>query len=45
MLTELYPPHIGGSEEHVRNLARGLRDRGHDVSVATVADGAEHVRD
>ena len=40
MLSELYPPHIGGSEQHVRNLARGLVARGHQVSVATIADGA-----
>jgi glycosyltransferase involved in cell wall biosynthesis len=40
MLSELYPPHIGGSEQHVRNLARGLVARGHEVSVATIADGA-----
>jgi glycosyltransferase involved in cell wall biosynthesis len=40
MLTELYPPFIGGSEEYVRNLARGLVGRGHDVSVVTIsADG------
>ena len=38
MLSELYPPFIGGSEEYVRNLARGLVARGHHVSVATVAD-------
>lgn len=37
MLTELYPPYIGGSEEHVRNLSRALVARGHEVSVATVA--------
>ncbi|HEY5520645.1 MAG TPA: glycosyltransferase family 4 protein [Candidatus Limnocylindrales bacterium] len=40
MLTELYPPFIGGSEEYVRNLARGLVERGHEVSVVTIsADG------
>jgi glycosyltransferase involved in cell wall biosynthesis len=37
MLTELYPPFIGGSEEYVRNLARGLVARGHQVSVVTIA--------
>ncbi len=40
MLSELYPPHIGGSEQHVRNLARGLVARGHEVSVATIAEGS-----
>src|SRR3954471_2702285 len=37
MLSELYPPFIGGSEEYVRNLSRGLVERGHQVSVATIA--------
>jgi glycosyltransferase involved in cell wall biosynthesis len=41
MLTELYPPHIGGSEQYVQNLSRELVRRGHDVAVATVADGNE----
>jgi glycosyltransferase involved in cell wall biosynthesis len=36
MLSELYPPHIGGTEQHVRNLSRGLVQRGHDVAVATI---------
>ena len=36
MLSELYPPFIGGSEEHVRNLSRGLVQRGHEVAVATI---------
>jgi glycosyltransferase involved in cell wall biosynthesis len=36
MLSELYPPYIGGTEEHVRNLSRGLVQRGHDVAVATI---------
>jgi glycosyltransferase involved in cell wall biosynthesis len=36
MLTDLYPPFIGGSEQHVRNLSQGLSRRGHQVSVATM---------
>lgn len=36
MLSELYPPYIGGTEEHVRNLSRGLVERGHHVAVATI---------
>ncbi len=36
MLTELYPPIIGGLEQHVCNLARALTHRGHTVSVATM---------
>lgn len=38
MLSDLYPPYIGGLEEHVRNLSRGLVARGHDVSVATIGE-------
>ena len=46
MLTELYPPFIGGSEQHVRNLSRGLVARGHDVTVATMAaDNMESIED
>ena len=40
MLTELYPPQIGGVEQHVRNLGRELAARGHRVAVATMADGS-----
>jgi glycosyltransferase involved in cell wall biosynthesis len=36
MLSQFYPPIIGGEEQHVRNLAAGLADRGHEVSVATL---------
>lgn len=35
MLTELYPPVIGGLEVHVRHLSHELARRGHDVVVAT----------
>ena len=42
MVTQFYPPVVGGQEQHVRNLARALVDRGHRVEVATIAtDGAE----
>jgi glycosyltransferase involved in cell wall biosynthesis len=30
-----YPPHIGGIEIHTMNLARGMKERGHDVEVVT----------
>lgn len=52
MLTDQYPPFIGGIERHVRNLAAGLAGRGHHVAVATSAaaglpaeddDGPVHV--
>lgn len=36
LLSDLYPPVIGGIELHVRNVARGLAARGHDVAVATM---------
>jgi len=35
LLTQFYPPVIGGEERHVRNLAAALVRRGHDVCVAT----------
>jgi glycosyltransferase involved in cell wall biosynthesis len=36
MLTEFYPPLVGGVEQVVRMLSRDLVARGHDVSVATI---------
>lgn len=36
LLTEFFPPIIGGVERHVANLGRGLVERGHEVTVATV---------
>jgi glycosyltransferase involved in cell wall biosynthesis len=36
MLTQFYPPYIGGEERHVRNLSMKLAARGHDVAVATL---------
>lgn len=36
MATSSYPPYLGGVEEHVRNVARVLRARGHDVVVWTI---------
>jgi len=35
LLTQFYPPIIGGEERHVRNLGAALVNRGHNVSVAT----------
>jgi len=37
MITQFYPPVIGGIEVHVQALARGLVERGHEVAVATFA--------
>ena len=36
MLTDLYPPLIGGLEQHVRNLSGALVARGHEVAVVTL---------
>lgn len=36
MLTQFYPPIIGGEENHVRTLAAALAKRGHEVAVATL---------
>jgi glycogen synthase len=42
MVSQFYPPIVGGQEAHVRNLALALAARGHDVEVATIAvDGNE----
>ena len=37
LLSQFYPPVIGGEERHVRNLGAALAQRGHDVSVGTSA--------
>ena len=37
MLSQFYPPTIGGEEQHVRGLSRALSARGHSVSVVTLA--------
>ncbi|MCI4366013.1 MAG: glycosyltransferase family 4 protein [Thermoplasmata archaeon] len=34
-VTQRYPPALGGVEIHVQAIARGLRDRGHSVEIAT----------
>lgn len=36
MLTDFYPPVIGGMERHVQSLSRALSKRGHKVAVCTV---------
>src|SRR5215217_1744647 len=38
MLTQFYPPYIGGEERHVRNLSASLAARGHSVAVATLGN-------
>jgi len=37
MVTQFYPPVAGGQEQHVRNLAQALAERGHCVEVVTIA--------
>jgi len=37
MVSDFYPPFLGGVEVHVRSLSRELVARGHDVVVATLA--------
>ncbi len=44
MLTQFYPPYIGGEEIHVRNLARVLSDRGHHVEIITSATASSEER-
>jgi glycosyltransferase involved in cell wall biosynthesis len=39
MLTQFYPPVIGGEERFVRDLSAALVARGHDVAVATLQTG------
>lgn len=39
LLSDLYPPVVGGVEQHVATLARELAARDHQVVVATVARG------
>ena len=36
LLSQFYPPIVGGEERHVQNLAAALVRRGHQVSVATL---------
>ena len=38
MLTQFYPPYIGGEERHVRNLSARLVANGHQVAVATLGN-------
>ncbi|MFD0389454.1 glycosyltransferase [Tistrella bauzanensis] len=38
--TAIYPPDIGGPASYVPKIAQALAARGHEVTVATMADGA-----
>ena len=39
MISQFYPPIVGGEESIVQDLSRSLADRGHDVAVATIRHG------
>ena len=39
MLSQFYPPIVGGEESLVQDLSRSLAGRGHDVAVATIRHG------
>ena len=39
-----FPPHLGGIEIHARNVARGMRARGHEVDVVSSTGRDERVR-
>src|SRR5262245_262329 len=43
LLSQFYPPVIGGEERHVKVLAETLTARGHKVAVATIRQGDEPV--
>lgn len=43
LLSDFYPPTVGGVEQHVQTLARELAGRGHTVSVGTVATGGRAI--
>jgi glycosyltransferase involved in cell wall biosynthesis len=45
LVSQFYPPVIGGVEFHVREIARGLAERGHVVGVATLAGRQEARRE
>ncbi|MFO7537307.1 MAG: glycosyltransferase family 4 protein [Chloroflexota bacterium] len=39
MLTQFYPPVLGGLERHVKDLSEALAGRGHEVAVITLRQG------
>lgn len=36
MLSDLYPPLLGGIERHVQSLSKGLSQRGHEIIIGTI---------
>jgi glycosyltransferase involved in cell wall biosynthesis len=45
MLSDFYPPTVGGVERHVQSLSQELVHRGHEVTVASIAQGRSEERD
>ncbi|HET9729809.1 MAG TPA: glycosyltransferase, partial [Acidimicrobiia bacterium] len=45
MVSQFYPPTVGGQEQVVRNMSAALARRGHEVSVATFDNAAAAVCD
>lgn len=45
MVNKYYPPHLGGIEYHMRDLAEGLASRGVDVSAVVAGEGGGLVRE
>ena len=43
MLNKYYPPHLGGIEYHMRDLAAALAARGHQVRVVVANNGPTEV--
>jgi glycosyltransferase involved in cell wall biosynthesis len=43
MVSQFYPPVVGGQEQHVRNLSTALVSRGHEVIVATIQLGGDEM--
>jgi len=43
LLTEKYPPVVGGGETHLHQLATGLAERGHSITVMTEPHDGEDV--
>jgi phosphatidyl-myo-inositol alpha-mannosyltransferase len=43
LVTEFYHPHLGGVTEHVENLAKQFRGRGHEVTIITARMAGQRV--
>jgi glycosyltransferase involved in cell wall biosynthesis/8-oxo-dGTP pyrophosphatase MutT (NUDIX family) len=44
LISDCYPPRVGGIESQVRDLARRLVEAGHDVEVLTATNGVDGAR-